>query len=109
MKSLMLKKNGARAGLSLIELIVVIAVMAVIAAVVVPNIGDFTGRAQTVQSDYNVTEQERVLNLWRAAGGDQGTLTDADLISALGSTAPGTSITGATETQDSLLIRLGPQ
>lgn len=94
-------------GLSLIELIVVIAVMATIAAVVVPNIGDLTTRAAAVQSDYNQTETDRVVNLWTAAGGAYtGT---GDIASLLQATAPGTTIAGATESTDSLLIRLGPQ
>ncbi len=103
----MTRRTRTRAGLSLIEMVVVMAIMIVALSLSVLRLGDITARARQTQGEYNDLETTRIGHLWEAAGGWY--TGSGDLASLLESTPSGTTIAGAVESPDSLLIRIQPQ
>ena len=75
-------KKTAKAGFSLVEMLVVIAVIGVIAAIAIPNIGSINDSARGATAQRNAQSVASVLNAAAAAGYDLGTaaMTGAALI-----------------------------
>lgn len=63
-------KKTAKAGFSLVEMLVVIAVIGVIAAIAIPNIGSINDSAQAATAQRNAQSVASVLNAAAAAGFD---------------------------------------
>lgn len=61
-------KKSAKAGFSLVEMLVVIAVIGVIAAIAIPNIGSINDSAQDATAQRNAQSVASVLNAAAAAG-----------------------------------------
>lgn len=75
-------KKTAKAGFSLVEMLVVIAVIGVIAAIAIPNIGSINDSARASTDQRNAQSVASVLNAAAAAGYDLGSsaLTGAALV-----------------------------
>jgi type IV pilus assembly protein PilA len=65
-------KKTAKAGFSLVEMLVVIAVIGVIAAIAIPNIGSINDSARGATAQRNAQSVASVLNAAAAAGYDLG-------------------------------------
>ena len=74
MKNIKLNLKKAKAGFSLVEMLVVIAVIGVIAAIAIPNIGSINDSAKGATAKRNAQSVASVLNAAAAAGYDLGTV-----------------------------------
>jgi type IV pilus assembly protein PilA len=86
-------KKAAKAGFSLVEMLVVIAIIGIIAAIAIPNIGSINKAASDSAVQRNAQSAASVWNAAVAAGFNGGTATDA--VSALGLLETGVTGTGA--------------
>ena len=85
-------KKAAKAGFSLVEMLVVIAIIGIIAAIAIPNIGSINDAATAASVDRNAQNCASVWNAAIAAGYDASAIaTEADALAALeGGTMEGT-------------------
>jgi prepilin-type N-terminal cleavage/methylation domain-containing protein len=84
-------KKAAKAGFSLVEMLVVIAIIGIIAAIAIPNIGSINKAASDSAIQRNAQNAASVWNAAVAAGFDGGTATDE----ATALTLLETGVTGA--------------
>lgn len=87
-------KKTAKAGFSLVEMLVVIAVIGVIAAIAIPNIGSINDSAHAATSQRNAQSVASVLNAAAAAGANLGTEGVSDSVTAVSVAAAGITISG---------------
>ncbi len=77
-------KKAAKAGFSLVEMLVVIAVIGVIAAIAIPNVGNINTSARTAAATRNAQTIASTMNAAIAAGYDAASMaTIADVIAAV--------------------------
>lgn len=87
-------KKSAKAGFSLVEMLVVIAVIGVIAAIAIPNIGSINDSAKAASAQRNAQSVASVLNAAAAAGADLSGEGVTDSESAISVAAAGITIVG---------------
>ncbi len=68
-------KKAAKAGFSLVEMLVVIAIIGIIAAIAIPNIGSINDAAKSAAVDRNAQNCASVWNAALAAGYDASAIT----------------------------------
>jgi prepilin-type N-terminal cleavage/methylation domain-containing protein len=76
-------KKAAKAGFSLVEMLVVIAIIGIIAAIAIPNIGSINDAAETSAAQRNAQNASSVWNAAIAAGYEPTATTVAGALTAL--------------------------
>jgi len=89
---------GRRAGLTLLELVVVMAILVAIAAILIPLLPEYLGKANLSAGATNMNELEKAIQTFRTTYSRQPNYFDSllDSSGALSSLLPGVDTTGAT-------------